>query len=68
MEFWKLFQEQKLKEREKQLHVHLNNVGYQSITTKAKLKVANFLDMQLDITNGTYRPYRKHSDNRYSLI
>ena len=34
-----------------------------SITTKANLKVVNFLDMQLDLINGTYRPYRKPNDN-----
>ena len=63
MEFWNLFQEQKLKEREKQLRVYLKNVGYLSLRTKDNLKVVNFLDMELDITNGTYRPYRKHTDN-----
>ena len=29
-----------------------------SITTKANLKVVNFLDIQLGFINGTYQPYR----------
>ena len=34
-----------------------------SITTKANLNVVNFLDIQLDLINGTYQPYRKPNDN-----
>ena len=34
-----------------------------SITSKVNLKVVNFLDIQLDLVNGTYRPYRKPNDS-----
>lgn len=34
-----------------------------SVTTKANLKVVNFLDIKLGRTNSTYRPYRKPNDN-----
>ena len=33
-----------------------------SITTKAILKVVNFLDIKLDLINATYRPYQKPYD------
>ena len=34
-----------------------------SITTKTNLKVVQFLDIELDLINDTYRPYRKPNDN-----
>ena len=34
-----------------------------SITTKVNLKVVNFLDIHLDLINGSYRPYRKLNGN-----
>ena len=34
-----------------------------SITTKNNLKVVNFLDIQLDLIDGTYRPYGRPNDN-----
>ena len=34
-----------------------------SITTKRNLKVAQFLDIELDLINNTYRPYKKPNDN-----
>ena len=34
-----------------------------SITTKANLKALNFLDIQLDLINSSYRPYRTPNDN-----
>ena len=32
------------------------------ITAKANLKIVNFLDITFDLTNGTYKPYRKPND------
>ena len=34
-----------------------------SITTKTNLKVVQFLDIELDLINNTYRPYKKLNDN-----
>ena len=34
-----------------------------SITTKTNLKVVQFLDIELDLINNTYRPYKKPNDN-----
>ena len=46
-------------ERKRKAIVRLFKECGLSVTTKAKLKVANFLDIQLDLINATYRPYRK---------
>ena len=62
LEFLEIFQDQQSKEREKQLSVYLKNEGL-SITTKANLKALNFLDIQLDLINSSYRPYRTPNDN-----
>ena len=62
LEFLEIFQDQQSKEREKQLSVYLKNEGL-SITTKANLKALNFLDIQLDLINSSYQPYRKPNDN-----
>ena len=32
-------------------------------TTKTNLKVVQFLDIELDLINNTYRPYKKLDDN-----
>ena len=42
--------------------MYLKNEGL-SITTKANLKALNFLDIQLDLINSSYRPYRTPNDN-----
>ena len=34
-----------------------------SLTTKTNLKVVQFLDIELDLINNTYRPYKKLNDN-----
>ena len=34
-----------------------------SITTKTNLKVIQFLDIELDLINNTYRSYKKPNDN-----
>ena len=34
-----------------------------SLTTKTNLKVVQFLDIELDLINNTYRPYKKPNDN-----
>ena len=34
-----------------------------SVTTKANPKVVNFIDIEPDLINATYRPYRKPHDN-----
>ena len=34
-----------------------------SITTKTNLKIVQFLDIELDLKNNTYRPCKKPSDN-----
>ena len=34
-----------------------------SLTTKTNLKVVQFLDIELDLINNTYRPYKKPYDN-----
>ena len=34
-----------------------------SITTKTNLKVVQFLDIELDLINNTYSPYKKSNDN-----
>ena len=34
-----------------------------SITTKTNVKVIQFLDIELDLINNTYRPYKKPDDN-----
>ena len=59
LEFLEIFQDQQSKEREKQLSVYYGL----SITTKANLKALNFLDIQLDLINSSYQPYRKPNDN-----
>ena len=50
-------------ERKRKAIVHVFQECGLSITTKANLKVVNFLDIQLDLINGTYRPYRKPNDD-----
>ena len=37
-----------------------------SITTKNNLKVINFLNIQLDLIDGIYRPYRRPNDNLHT--
>ena len=34
-----------------------------SITTKTNLKIVQFLDIELDLINNTYRPYKKPNDS-----
>ena len=50
-------------ERKKNTIVHVFKECVLLITTKASLKVVNFLDIQQDLINGTYGPYRKRNNN-----
>lgn len=58
-EFSEIFQDQKFKEREKQLYMYCGL----STLTKANLNVVNFLDIKLNLINCTYRTFRKPNDN-----
>ena len=50
-------------ERKKNTIVHVFKECVLLITTKASLKVVNFLDIKQDLINGTYGPYRKRNNN-----
>ena len=50
-------------EIEKKTIVHVFQEFGLSVTTKANLKVVNFIDIELDVINAANRPYRKPHDN-----
>lgn len=60
LEYLEIFQGKKLK---KKTIVHVFQESGLSVTTKANLKVVNFIDIELDVINAAYRPYRKPHDN-----
>ena len=38
-------------------------INYQTITTKINLKIVNYLDVQLNLNEKTYKPYRKPNND-----
>ena len=60
--FLEIFHDQKLKEKKNTI-VHVFKECVLLIATKASLNVVKFLDIQQDLINGSYGPYRKRNNN-----
>ena len=45
----------------KKLHKLFNDIGFK-ITIESNIKLVNFLDVTLDLTNESFKPYRKNEE------